>query len=103
MVWLRAYEEIRFRYLTSIGQDPKDNSQAFFVNSVGGPYITRHRGLDWTTFMMINQCGSFKGHTARKIVSDYIKKQNSAVLAEGKRRRSSSSSNNDVFLQGESI
>ena len=34
--------------------------------------------------MMINQCGSFKGHTARKIVSDYVKKQNNAVLAEGR-------------------
>ena len=41
MVYLRAYEEVRFRFLTSIGHDPTDPSQAFFVNSVGAPYITR--------------------------------------------------------------
>ena len=84
MVYLRAYEEVRFNFLTSIGQNPSDHSRAFFCNSVGEPYINRKRSLDWTRFMMINQCGSFKGHTARKIVSDYVKKQNNAVLDEGR-------------------
>ena len=117
VVWLRAYEEIRKNFLDSIGQDPTDNSQAFFINAVGGSLITRNRGLDWTRykgvsqyfrnkyyyfyyrFMMVNQCGPFKGHTARKIISDYVKKQNIAVLSEGKSSSSSSSSSNAMFLQ----
>ena len=87
VVWIRAYEVIRFNFLNSIGKNPLDKKQAFFINSAGGSLIGRNRGLDWTRFMMINQCGTFKGHTARKIMSDYIKKQDNSVLAEGKSSR----------------
>ena len=83
VVYLRAYESIRCRFLQSIGKDGEDLSVPFFINSKGEGYLTNQR-MDWTWFREINQCGKFTSHKARKIMSDYIKRKKSAVMVEGR-------------------
>ena len=84
VVYLRAYESIRHRYLQSIGKNGSDLSTVFFINSKGEAYLTSGQPMDWTWFRNINQCGNFTGHKARKIFSDYIKNKKDAVMSEAR-------------------
>ena len=86
VVYGRCYEAIRAVYLEkALGKDPSDPSVPFFVNTKGDPLIhPKSTSLDWSDFSMVNGCSRITSHVARKMQSQYITKQGSAVLREGR-------------------
>lgn len=84
VVYLRAYESIRFKFLESIGKDGDDLTSTFFINSKGESYLGSGRRMDWTWFKQINNLGKFTGHKTRKIFSNHIKNKKSAVWSEAR-------------------
>ena len=81
----RAMDIIRAKFLTSLGKDPHDPKIPFFTNSKGESLIhTRCPSLGWTEFSLVNNCKSVTSHIARKLLSAYVANQKSLVLQEGR-------------------